>query len=117
MSESQAEAGGLTSPEARRAGVATTKRSAGAGLSHDVMTRSLVVLSLGFIVYLFGNILMYRYGRDQGIYATVADSMLRGGMPYRDAWDFKPPGIFVVYAATRAVFGSGQWAIRLVEVL
>jgi hypothetical protein len=112
MSESQAEAGGLPS---RRAGVATTKRSATSW--HDVSTRSLLAVSIALILYLFANILMYGYGRDQGIYATVADSMLRGGMPYRDAWDFKPPGIFVVYAATRAVLGSGQWAIRLVEVL
>jgi hypothetical protein len=60
---------------------------------------------------------MFRYGRDQGIYATVAESMLRGGMPYRDAWDFKPPGIFAVYAFVRAVFGSSQSAIRVFEVM
>jgi 4-amino-4-deoxy-L-arabinose transferase-like glycosyltransferase len=82
----------------------------------EALHRVLVGVSLGAIVYLFANILMFRYGRDQGIYATVADEILRGGMPYRDAWDFKPPGIYVVYAATRAIFGSAQWAIRLVEV-
>ena len=75
-----------------------------------------MTVALGTIAYLFVQILMFRYGRDQGIYATVADTMLRGGMPYRDAWDFKPPGIYVVYAMTRAVFGSGQWGIRLVEI-
>ena len=32
----------------------------------------------------------------------VARAVLAGGMPYRDAWDFKPPGVFLVYAATRA---------------
>ena len=78
--------------------------------SRDLLTRSLVAVSLGTIAYLFAQILMFRYGRDQGIYAIVADAMLRGGMPYRDAWDFKPPGIFLVYALTRAVFGRGQWA-------
>ena len=75
-----------------------------------------MAVSLGTIAYLFVQILMFRYGRDQGIYATVADAILRGGMPYRDAWDFKPPGIYVVYAMARAVFGSGQWGIRLVEI-
>jgi 4-amino-4-deoxy-L-arabinose transferase-like glycosyltransferase len=84
--------------------------------SREVLTQSLVAVSLGMIAYLFGQILMFRYGRDQGIYATVADTVLRGGMPYRDAWDFKPPGIYVVYAIARAVFGSRQWGIRLVEV-
>jgi hypothetical protein len=85
--------------------------------SRDALTQSLLLLSLGTIAYLFFQILMFRYGRDQGIYATVADTVLRGGMPYRDAWDFKPPGIYVVYTLSRAIFGSGQWGIRLVEVL
>jgi hypothetical protein len=84
--------------------------------SHALWTRGLIAASLVLVAYLFVNILMFRYGRDQGIYAAVADTVLRGGMPYRDAWDFKPPGIFIIYAATRATFGSGQWAIRLVEV-
>jgi hypothetical protein len=72
------------------------------------------VLGMAFCLL---QIVMFGYGRDQGIYAMVGRSILSGGMPYRDAWDFKPPGIFLIYAATRAVFGSGQWAIRVVEVL
>ncbi len=68
-------------------------------------------------LWLFVQLLLYRYGRDQGIYALVADAIVRGGMPYRDAWDFKPPGIFVVYALARVLLGPGQWAIRLVEAL
>ena len=63
-------------------------------------------------VLLFG----YEYGRDQGIYASVAAAIARGGAPYLDAWDFKPPGIFVVYAAARAVFGPGMGAVRLLEI-
>lgn len=62
-------------------------------------------------------ILTFDYGRDQGIYAMVARTVVEGGMPYRDAWDFKPPGIFLIYAAARAVFGSAQIGIRIVEVL
>lgn len=38
-------------------------------------------------------------GGDQGIYATVGQSILHGGTPYRDAWDQKPPGVHLVYAA------------------
>lgn len=63
------------------------------------------------------SILLFSFGRDQGIYAVVADVMLKGGMPYRDAWDFKPPGIFLVYALAQAVFGKSMLAIRLLEVL
>ena len=102
-------------PDAKMA--ADARGGVRAWLNREALNRALIGLSFVTIAYLFVNILMFRYGRDQGIYATVADTVLRGGMPYRDAWDFKPPGIYVVYAATRAVFGSGQWAIRLVEVL
>jgi hypothetical protein len=84
----------------------------------DSPIRSLLVAgSWLFVAYLFVQILMFRYGRDQGIYATVAAAILRGGTPYRDAWDFKPPGIYAVYAVTRALLGAGQGAIRVVEVL
>ena len=37
-------------------------------------------------------------------------------MPYRDAFDFKPPGIFVVYAFARLFAGSAEWGIRVLEV-
>jgi hypothetical protein len=63
------------------------------------------------------SILLYSFGRDQGIYAVVADTILKGGMPYRDAWDFKPPGIFLTYALAQALFGKSMLAIRLLEVL
>jgi hypothetical protein len=83
----------------------------------QVLTAALLAAAGLFVVWLFSQILMFRYGRDQGIYATVAAAMLRGGMPYRDAWDFKPPGIYVIYALSRAVLGPGQWAIRSFEVI
>ncbi|HMI86314.1 MAG TPA: hypothetical protein VK550_19605 [Polyangiaceae bacterium] len=81
------------------------------------LTQALLVVCAAGIAYLFLQISMFRYGRDQGIYATVAESMLRGGMPYRDAWDFKPPGVFAVYAFVRAVFGPAETSIRIFEVL
>jgi hypothetical protein len=62
------------------------------------------------------QIALFDYGRDQGIYAMVGRIVAHGGMPYRDAWDFKPPGIFLVYALSRAIFGASQRGIRLVEV-
>lgn len=69
------------------------------------------------IAFLLLQILTFGYGRDQGIYAMVGRALLRGEMPYRDAWDFKPPGIFLIYAGVRAVLGNGQAAIRVLEVL
>ncbi len=62
-------------------------------------------------------IVTYGYGRDQGIYAVVARTITEGGMPYRDAWDFKPPGIFLIYALARVFFGNAQYGIRILECL
>jgi hypothetical protein len=45
--------------------------------------------------------------RDQGVYATCADTLLRGGAPFRDCWDTKGPALHVTYAVARVVFG--QW--------
>ena len=61
-------------------------------------------------------LLQYGAGRDQGIYLVVARVMQAGGMPYRDAWDFKPPGIFLIYRAA-LVFGGGMLPVRVLEAL
>lgn len=67
------------------------------------------------VTFLLLQIVTFNYGRDQGIYSVVARTVLEGGMPYRDAWDFKPPGVFLVFALARAVFGDAQIGIRLLE--
>jgi hypothetical protein len=43
-------------------------------------------------------------GPDQNLYAQVGASILQGGLPYRDAWDQKPPAVHFAYAAMRAVW-------------
>ena len=43
--------------------------------------------------------------------------MLRGEAPYRDAWDFKPPGIYFVYALARGVLGPSMASVRMLEVV
>lgn len=63
------------------------------------------------------QILLFAFGRDQSIYATVADGIVHGRMPYRDVWDFKPPGIFLLYALAQGVFGKTMLAPRLLEVI
>src|SRR5689334_10365233 len=63
------------------------------------------------------QILMFPFGRDQGIYALVGEGILRGQVPYRDLWDFKPPGVFLVYAFAQGIFGKSMLAPRLLEVL
>ncbi len=43
-------------------------------------------------------------GADQDLYAYVGQEITRGGLPYRDAWDQKPPAIHYTYAAMYRVY-------------
>lgn len=87
-----------------------------ASRSGDAVTRAILGVSLFVIIASAGLVLTFGHGRDQSIYALVAREMLAGKMPYRDAFDFKPPGIFLVYAIARVLFGGAQIGIRILEV-
>jgi hypothetical protein len=41
---------------------------------------------------------------DQGLYAYAGQRLLAGDAPYAGAWDQKPPGVHVIYAAMWAVW-------------
>src|SRR3954468_10418667 len=45
--------------------------------------------------------LMQPMGADQGLYAYIGDRIRSGAVPYRDAWDQKPPAIPVPYGWVR----------------
>ncbi len=62
------------------------------------------------------QILTFSFGRDQGIYALVGEGPAHGQLPYRDLWDFKPPGIFFIYGLAQGLLGKSMLAPRLLEV-
>ena len=88
---------------------------------HSALARGGAALVVGLAVcgaaWLLVELSHFEYGLDQGIYGAVADVMHAGGAPYRDAWDFKPPGVFFVYSAARSLFGEGMRAVRVLEAL
>ena len=43
--------------------------------------------------------------RDQGVYATCSQTLLRGGVPFRDCWDTKGPALHYTYALAEMLFG------------
>jgi hypothetical protein len=59
--------------------------------------------------------------RDEGEYAYIAQRWLRGDVPYRDAFDQKPPGAFAVYATCFVLFGESiesiHWGVQLYTLL
>jgi 4-amino-4-deoxy-L-arabinose transferase-like glycosyltransferase len=55
--------------------------------------------------------------RDEGFYAAVGQLILDGDLPYRDAFDNKPPLVFGWYALSFLIFGQHVWAPRLVAAI
>lgn len=66
---------------------------------------------------LLAPMLTYPFGRDQGMFACVADVLSRGGTLYRDTWDLKPPAVYYLYWMSLAVFGHSMLAPRLLDFL
>ena len=60
--------------------------------------------------------LWWPMGRDQGIFAVVADTILAGGTPYIDAWEVKGPLVYYLSALAQWVFGPNQWGIRALDL-
>ncbi|MCB9600045.1 MAG: DUF2029 domain-containing protein [Sandaracinus sp.] len=61
--------------------------------------------------------LRYLYGPDQAMFHYVAREWLAGRLPYRDVFDVKPPGVFVLEAVLLACFGESQVVLRVVSWL
>jgi hypothetical protein len=51
---------------------------------------------------------------DTGVFFYAAQRLLDGGLPYRDIWDHKPPGVYFVDAFGLAFGGRvGVWLIQI----
>jgi 4-amino-4-deoxy-L-arabinose transferase-like glycosyltransferase len=57
------------------------------------------------------------FERDEGTYATVAQGLLDGKVPYRDLFDNKPPLVYGWYAFSFALFGESTTAPRMVAAV
>jgi len=79
--------------------------------------RLLCAVCVASVAFCLLQLSLLSFGRDQSIYALVAREMANGGIPYRDVWDFKPPGIFAVYWLAQQLFGQNMVAPRVLEML
>ena len=61
--------------------------------------------------------LSWPFGWDHGAFAWVGDVIVRGGMPYRDAFDVKGPLSFYPSALVQLVAGRNWWGIRAFDLL
>jgi hypothetical protein len=55
--------------------------------------------------------------RDYGIYLYTGAQILKGGLPYRDAWESKPPGIFYLDALALWLGRGTRWGVWAIEVV
>jgi 4-amino-4-deoxy-L-arabinose transferase-like glycosyltransferase len=78
--------------------------------------RATLLLVLLAVVLLFPS-LFYPFARDQGVFAYVGSILLKGGWPYRDVWDLKPPGVYYTYAAMLALTGSHMAGVRACDLI
>ncbi len=80
-----------------------------------------LTLSLALIAacILFGAIFFTRGypGRDSGIFLYIGQSILDGKIPYRDAWDHKPPAIFYIDALGLWLGRGSLQGVWLIEFL
>jgi 4-amino-4-deoxy-L-arabinose transferase-like glycosyltransferase len=83
----------------------------------SLFSRALLVIAILFVVVRALPILSYPIGRDQGTYLTIGQGLLEGKQLYRDLWDNKPPGIFIVYAGIAKLFGRVLWSAAAVDIL
>jgi hypothetical protein len=66
-------------------------------------TRLLLLLAATLLALRLPS-LVQPMGADQALYAYVGERVRAGGLPYRDAWDQKPPAIHFLYAGLRALW-------------
>ncbi len=87
------------------------------GVASDLVLRWAVVVAL-MIVALLGVLhLPTAFSGDAALYQTGARTLDEGGALYRDHWDLKSPGIYMVHWAAGTLFGFGEEGVHLFELL
>jgi hypothetical protein len=82
-------------------------------LGHIALVSSICLLPALLLAPFFTTPMM----NDEGIFATIAEGLLRGQLPYRDLFDIAPPAIYGWYAASFTLFGRNDWAPHVMLAL
>ncbi len=90
------------------------RRSHGVPRSLPMQALLLLLVALATRGALFGSPLIHS---DEGFYLLVGDRMVQGAWPFVDIFDRKPVGLFLIFAAIRAVGGDGILLYQLAGLL
>jgi len=91
-----------------------------AGANWDFLSslrRLAFAAALGLTILWGAASLWFPFGWDQGMFASVGDVIVRGGMPYRDGWEMRGPLAFYVFAVAESLFGRHMWSVRILDLL
>lgn len=89
-----------------------TEYSAVAQLKRRTVVLS-ILLALGVALLMRWPLLHLPLERDEGAYGYLAKLWLQGGLPYRDAFDHKPPLLYLLYMPPLLVAPPSAFAIRV----
>ena len=83
-----------------------------------IARRSAIVLLILAIVLIAARLRSYHEPPewDLGTYLAIGRELLNGERLYADAWDVKPPAIFLTYAVAQFVTGDGALPVYLLSV-
>jgi hypothetical protein len=73
------------------------------GAPSRILTITLAVIAILALAILAAPQLIYPFGHDQGIFSACGDVIRRGGVPIKDCFESKGPGVMVLYAVALSV--------------
>lgn len=71
-----------------------------------------MALFLALAVFIRLRFLEVPMERDEGEYAYMGQNLLRGALPYSEAYNMKLPGIYFIYAAVLVFFGQTHTGVH-----
>jgi Dolichyl-phosphate-mannose-protein mannosyltransferase len=89
--------------------------------NHGSVSRTALLVTLGAVTLLALGVrvpsIVEPLGIDQGFWASSAHEMARGQVLYRDVWDHKPPGAFLMYLAAFQLLGWKAASVAWFDIL
>lgn len=95
------------------------------GQSHEgIKITQLEVMSISILLLILAASLIPRsplytdlLDRDPGVYQYISWRVIHGDAVYRDAWDHKPPMIYLLNVLAFRIGGLSEWSIWALEVI
>ena len=78
---------------------------------------ALLIIVLSLIVLSQANPGLSLPDRDYGIFSYIGQQIVLGKLPYKDAWDHKPPAVFYVDALGLWAAHGLRWGIWAIEFI